>query len=365
MAGRYGRTRDTSGDYWPGFVDALATLVLVITLLMTLFVLAKYVQDQFASRLDTANQRLQEQIAQLSNLLSLEQQEKDSLSAEIAELRATLAARTNEAEALSAQLAGLEEPEADPVFGPSLATPLAEPDPEPDAVADLESRMTTLRTQLDEERQAKSAAEAQLALLNRQMSALRTQIASLQAALDAAEERDRENKATIADLGKRLNTALAQKVQELAKYRSEFFGRLRDVMADRDNIRVEGDRFVFQSEVLFGSGTAEINAEGKRQLRKLAAALRQLESDIPEELAWVLRIDGHTDDRPIRTTQYPSNWHLSAARAISVVEFLRNQGIDGEHLIAAGLGSFHPLDRGTSEDAYRRNRRIELKLTQR
>ncbi len=368
MAGRYSRTRDTSGDYWPGFVDALATLVLVITLLMTLFVLAKYVQDQFASRLDTANQRLQEQIAQLSNLLSLEQQEKETLSAQIAELRATLAERTIETETLSAQIAELQGPDAEPdVFGPSLVLPepAAEPGPEPGAIGALETRVTELRTQLDEERQAKSAAEAQLALLNRQLAALRTQIASLQAALDAAEERDRENKATIADLGKRLNTALAQKVQELAKYRSEFFGRLREVMADRDNIRIEGDRFVFQSEVLFGSGTAEINAEGKRQLRKLAAALRQLSSDIPDGLPWVLRVDGHTDARPIRTTQYPSNWHLSAARAISVVEFLRNQGVAGEHLLAAGLGAFHPLDQGQSEDAYRRNRRIELKLTQR
>ncbi len=370
MAGRYARTRDTSGDYWPGFVDALATLVLVITLLMTLFVLAKYVQDQFASRLDSANQRLQDQIAQLSNLLSLEQQDKEALNAELSELRATLAEREIAAAALAAELnmaRGAAEAVSrdDDTFGPLAAAPAPEEADTGTAVSDLEDRVGTLRTQLDEERQAKSAAEAQLALLNRQLEALRSQIASLEAALEASEARDRENKATIADLGRRLNTALAQKVQELAKYRSEFFGRLREVMADRENIRVDGDRFVFQSEVLFGSGTAEINAEGKRQMRKLAAALRQLSGEIPSEIDWVLRVDGHTDTRPIRTSQYPSNWHLSAARAISVVEFLRNQGVSGKHLVAAGFGEFNPIDNGTSEAAYRRNRRIELKLTQR
>ncbi len=357
MAARLGRTRDISGDYWPGFVDALATLVLVITLMMTIFIMAKQYQDRFASTLDTENERLQQEIANLVAELNLERSEKRGLAEELGELRATLVAQEEAAAlALAEAQAGTEDATADDLVGPQ---PVAGP------AADTDGEIGTLRSQLEEARQARSSADAELALLNRQIAALRAQIQSLQAALDASEERDQENRATIADLGNRLNTALAQKVQELAKYRSDFFGRLREIMADRENIRVEGDRFVFQSEVLFGTGTAEINAEGKRQLRKLAAALRQLEGEIPSELSWVLRVDGHTDARPIRTAQYPSNWHLSAARAISVVEFLRNQGVAGSRLLAAGLGEFHPLDRGETTEAYRRNRRIELKLTQR
>ncbi len=343
MAGRYSRARDTSGDYWPGFVDALATLVLVITLLMTLFMMAKFFQDQFVNQLDTANQRLQEQIAELTAALNLEQRENEELSLQVTELQSSL----DEAQA-----------EAAAFVGPLPPTPVADEDGEtPGLIA--------LQEELEEERRVSAAAQNQLQLLNRQIAALNRQIQSLQAALDAAEERDRENRVTIADLGKRLNTALARKVQELARYRSEFFGRLREIMADREDIKVVGDRFVFQSEVLFGSGTAEINAEGQRQLRKLAAAMRQLVTEIPSDVNWVLRVDGHTDSRPIRTAQYPSNWHLSSARAISVVEFLRNQGVPANRLLAAGFGEYQPIDDGQTEEAFRNNRRIELKLTER
>jgi chemotaxis protein MotB len=169
----------------------------------------------------------------------------------------------------------------------------------------------------------------------------------------------------IADLGKRLNAALASKVEELARYRSEFFGRLREVLGDRPDIRVVGDRFVFQSEVLFALGSADLSDNAKKQLLPVAQALKDISSKIPPDINWVLRVDGHTDKRPITTAQFPSNWELSTARAISVVRFFMDQGIPANRLVAAGFGEYQPIDTRDSEDAYRRNRRIELKLTER
>jgi chemotaxis protein MotB len=159
--------------------------------------------------------------------------------------------------------------------------------------------------------------------------------------------------------------ALASKVQELARYRSEFFGRLREVLGKRKDVRIVGDRFVFQSEVLFETGSAELGGAGQQQLGQLARALTEIAARIPKDLPWVLRVDGHTDRIPIHTPEFRSNWELSTARAISVVRFLIDQGIPADHLAATGFGEHQPLDPGLSEAALRRNRRIELKLTQR
>jgi chemotaxis protein MotB len=204
-----------------------------------------------------------------------------------------------------------------------------------------------------------------VALLNRQIAALREQLASLSVALDVMEAENEEKEVQIADLGRRLNAALATKVQELARFRSDFFGRLRELLGDRQDIRVVGDRFVFQSEVLFASGSAELEPEGRKQLSQLASALAEIAATIPEDIDWVLRVDGHTDRRPISTPEFPSNWELSTARAISVVKFLIIRGIGPNRLAATGFGQFQPLDTGSDEIAFRRNRRIELKLTQR
>ena len=208
-------------------------------------------------------------------------------------------------------------------------------------------------------------ATAQVALLNRQIAALRQQLATLSEALDVSEAENEANEVQIADLGRRLNAALATKVQELARFRSDFFGRLRELLGDRQDIRVVGDRFVFQSEVVFPSGSAELEPEGRVQLAQLAGALAEIATTIPEDIDWVLRVDGHTDRRPISTSEFPSNWELSTARAISVVKFLIVRGIEANRLAATGFGEFQPLDTGSDEIAFRRNRRIELKLTQR
>ena len=223
-----------------------------------------------------------------------------------------------------------------------------------------------MKGDLQSEQQVSQRALAQVELLNQQISALRRQIGALEDALDASEGRDRESQTKISDLGKRLNVALAQRVQELSRYRSDFFGRLREILAERSDIEVVGDRFVMPASVLFPSSSDEINASFESELDKLADAILELEGQIPPEIAWVIRVDGHTDKRPIQVaTRFRSNWELSAARAIAVVRYLIDRGVKPEHLVAAGFGEFQPLEAGDSEEAHARNRRIELKLTER
>ncbi len=334
--------RDRGVEYWPGFVDALSTLVLGIVFLLSVFVVVQFFLSQEVTGKDVALARLNAQIAQLTELLSMEKTGKSSLEETIATLRAGLAVAEGERDRFKGLYEGLGS-----------------------GAADAQGRAAALGNELDAEKRISSRALAQVELLNQQIAALRRQLAALEDALEASEKKDKEAQGRIADLGQRLNIALAQRVQELSRYRSEFFGRLRAILGNRPDIRVVGDRFVFQSEVLFDSGSAAIKPEGRGEIDKLAAALLELEKQIPAEIAWVLRIDGHTDVRPIASSQFPSNWELSSARAISVVQYLIARGVSPQHLVAAGFGEFQPVDAAGSEDAYRRNRRIELKLTER
>ncbi|MBN8971654.1 MAG: peptidoglycan -binding protein [Xanthobacteraceae bacterium] len=336
------RRTDSGFNYWPGFVDALSTLVLAIVFLLSVFLVVQFYLSQEVSGKDKALEQLNAKIAQLNELLSLEKVAQLNLSDELSQTRAGLA--TAEAERDRAK--GLYE---------GLAG----------AGNDAAGRANELNKALDSEKQVSSRALAQVEILNQQISALRRQLAALEAALDASEKRDKESQTRITDLGQRLNVALAQRVQELSRYRSEFFGRLRAILGNRPDIRVVGDRFVFQSEVFFDTGQAVLLPEGKAELDKLADALKDLDKKIPSEIAWVLRVDGHTDVRPINSPQFKSNWELSAARAISVVQYLASLGVPPQRLVAAGFGEFQPLDTGTTEEAYKRNRRIELKLTER
>ncbi|MGC1555292.1 MAG: peptidoglycan -binding protein, partial [Bradyrhizobium sp.] len=231
---------------------------------------------------------------------------------------------------------------------------------------DAASRAGELNKALDSEKQVSGRALAQIEVLNQQISALRRQLAALEEALQASEKRDQDSQGRIVDLGQRLNVALAQRVQELSRYRSEFFGRLRTILGNRPDVRIVGDRFVFQSEVFFDTGQAQLLPEGRAELDKVGAALIELDKQIPSEIAWVLRVDGHTDVRPITNSPlFKSNWELSSARAISVVQYLISLGVPAQRLVAAGFAEFQPLDTGNTEEAYRRNRRIELKLTER
>jgi chemotaxis protein MotB len=336
---RFGRD---DAYYWPGFVDAMAQLLLVITFLMSVFMITQFLLSREISGRDTVLTRLKAQIAELTQLLALEKSTKT-------ELETSLAALTDDLQTARADKSKLQ----------SLVDSFTLKE-NTDS-----SALTGLRGQLDSERKISSEAMARIELLNQQIAALRRQIAALNEALEAAEARDQDSKTQIADLGRRLNVALAQRVQELARYRSEFFGRLRQILSQRSDIRVVGDRFVFQSEVLFPKGSAEINPAGRPELDKLASAMRELETEIPKDLAWVLRVDGHTDTDPIQTSAFSSNWELSAARAIAVVKELIAQGVSPNRLVAAGFGEFQPIEQGDSEEIKTRNRRIELKLTER
>ena len=479
--GRSGQ-RGGSTDIWPGFVDALSTLLMVIIFLLVVFVLAQFFLSRQLEGRDAAMTRLETQIAALERELGLERDgaaelrrgmarlttdlrgaiaERDALADRFDELgaerdrlaeamalaadrelqleetlaalrlerdsfaeaadaarselaaaaatieadRATLEARLAELVQLRRDIEALEtvraELEAEVAAKADL---LAAAEADRDALAQslgavrderaaLEARLadeaertrlaqraleereirleellrsaTSLETALDEEGRAREAALAEVARLTRQINALSIQLAELDQILDAREREVEEQSALIADLGARLNLALAAQVEELSRFRSDFFGRLRQVLGDRDEVRIVGDRFVFQSEVLFGTGEAEVGAEGRRQLTRLAETLAEIALDIPDELPWVLQVDGHTDRRPISTARFPSNWELSAARAISVAQVLIDQGIPPDRVAARGFAEFQPLDPADTLEAYRRNRRIELKLTTR
>jgi chemotaxis protein MotB len=337
------RRSDSGMNYWPGFVDALSTLILGIIFLLTVFVVVQFFLQQEVAGKDTALNRLNAQIAQLTELLSLERTGKSDLQDQLAQLRASLSGAEAERDRLKGELAGAG-------LGASEA----------------QGRIGALTSQLEGEKRISARALAQVEVLNQQIAALRRQLAALEQALDASESKDKESQARIADLGQRLNVALAQRVQELTKYRSDFFGRLREILGNRPDIRVVGDRFVLQSELLFDVGKAELKPEARAEIDKIANALLEIAAKIPNDIAWVLRVDGHTDVRPTGTAgQFKSNWDLSAARAIAVVQYLISKGIPPQRLVAAGFGEFQPIDTGTTEEAYRRNRRIEFKLTER
>ncbi|MCP4327752.1 MAG: peptidoglycan -binding protein [Alphaproteobacteria bacterium] len=349
MSVRTARRQGRILDIWPGFVDALAALLIIIIFVLMVFMVAQFYLNETLSSRDTALERLNSRINELVDLLVVEQQTADDLRSTLTGLSADLQASETTKEDL---LAAIAEAESD----------LEDRDKN---IREIESSLEESGELLLAEQELSEKAKLEVVLLNRQLAALRRQLSRLEAALDVAESKAEEQKIEIADLGQRLNLALAARVEELAKYRSEFFGRLREVIGERDDIRIVGDRFVFQSEVLFPSGSAELEPEGKVQLARLANALVEIAAEIPDDLDWNLRIDGHTDTRPISTAAFPSNWELSQARALSVVRFLAEQGIDENRLVAAGFGEFHPLVDGDSAAALARNRRIELKFDQR
>ena len=336
------RARRPSIDIWPGFVDALAQLLMVIIFILLVFTAGQFFLSDALSGRDKALKELQQQVSQLSDLLSLERQTTADLRATAASLSAQLKATLAERDSLTAQVADWT----------AQARAAA-------------ARADKAEQTLGAEREASAAARSEVDQLTASIAALREQLAQISQALDASEAKAKEQQTQIAELGRRLNLALAGKVQELARYRSEFFGRLREIIGDRSDIRIVGDRFVFQSEVLFEQASADLGDGAKQQLDPVIAALKEISDKIPKDINWVLRVDGHTDRRPIKNAQFPSNWELSTARAISVVRYMVDQGIPPNHLAAAGFADTQPIDPAQTADAYRHNRRIELKLTDR
>jgi chemotaxis protein MotB len=336
------RTRRGEGmNYWPGFVDALSTLILSIIFLLTIFVVVQFYLQQEVQGKNSALERLNVQIGQLTDMLSMEKTGKANAEKQLGQLQASLTATQSDRDKYKSLYEGAA---AD--------------------TATAQSKVNDLSGQIQGEKDISAKALSQVDVLNQQIAALRQQLAALGTALDATNKKDVESQQRIADLGQKLNVALAQNVQELSRYRSDFFGKLRDILGNRPDMRIVGDRFVLQSEVFFDTGRADLKPEGRGDLDQVAAALVSLDTQIPADIPWVLRVDGHTDVRPI-TGQFKSNWDLSAARAISVVQYLITKGVKPSRLVAAGFGEFQPIDPGTTEDAYRRNRRIEFKLTER
>ena len=395
---RLGGARRPENDTWPGFVDALAPLLMVISFVRQVCVLiqvnlAYRVAGQDATMNDMraqivslgdllnlerkANDELKDELAGISSLLDATTKERDSLVTQLANATATLSLRDSEIRQLTAIQAQTEESleaarqtiaervaalEAIELTLAEAQAKLMESEVEiADAAARNVSSLSRI-SELDTKTAASQAADAQM---TNAVTALRLRIEELTSLLAEKEAQAARDKIAIASLGKSLNNALASRVQELQRFRSEFFGRLREVLRGRDDVRIVGDRFVFQSEVLFAQGAASLGPEGEEKLGQLAVALNQIAAEIPEDIDWILQVEGHTDDIPVRAGRFADNWDLSTERALSVVRFLAESGLPANRLAAAGYGEFQPLDDAGSDEARRRNRRIEMKLTQR
>ena len=425
MAGGSRRARRVI-DVWPGYVDILAALLILVIFVLLLFSLAQFLMTRLLDAQETELDVMYDRVVELTDLLGLEQErsaalqqqtvalgrrvgELDGLNTglrqDIALLEADNAAQRDEVERQLRLVGSLQE-DIDALrrlratlegeigrlaaeLGDStvqlgaardrslaLAAELADAQ-ERTLLAQREIDQRDIRIQalaalvdrrgeaLEAERALSADARAEVALLNDKLGHLTRQLDEIRAALDAAEREKAEQAAQIGDLGERLNVALAREVNRLRAYQSDFFGRLREALGDNPAIRVVGDRFVLPSELLFDSGSADLGAAGRAELAKLAGIVNDLSTRIPSEIDWILRIDGHTDRLPINNAQFTSNWELSTARAVSVVRYLVEQGIPPQRLSAAGFGEFHPVDPADTAEAYRRNRRIELKLTSR
>ena len=395
---RLGGARRPENYTWPGFVDALATLLMVIIFVLLVFVLiqvnlAYRVAGQDATMNDMraqivslgdllnlerkANDELKDELAGISSLLDATTKERDSLVTQLANATATLSLRDSEIRQLTAIQAQTEESleaarqtiaervaalEAIELTLAEAQAKLMESEVE---IADAAARNVSSLARISELETKNAASQAEVARMTNAVTALRLRIEELTSLLAEKEAQAARDKIAIASLGKSLNNALASRVQELQRFRSEFFGRLREVLRGRDDVRIVGDRFVFQSEVLFAQGAASLGPEGEEKLGQLAIALNQIAAEIPEDIDWILQVEGHTDDIPVRAGRFADNWDLSTERALSVVRFLAESGLPANRLAAAGYGEFQPLDDAGSDEARRRNRRIEMKLTQR
>jgi len=381
---RLGNTRRSENFTWPGFVDALATLLMVIIFVLMVFVLIQANLAYRVSGQDATLGEMRQQLASLSELLNIERRASADLAADLAQLQIQLETSETDRSTLAAQLAAVQA-----TLGTrnseltALSAKQAETEAALKAARDaLDERLRTLqmvegqlaltearnRTQqqtmrdLEAETTASKAEVAQMTLV---LAGLRQRIEELTSLLAEKDRQAEEDKVAIANLGKSLNNALASRVQELQQFRSEFFGRLRDVLKGRDDVQIVGDRFVFQSEVLFAPGQADIGPTGQDQLAQLAVALADIAAKIPDDINWVLQVDGHTDNLPVRAGRYTDNWDLSTERALSVVRFLVMQGVPAQRLAATGYGEFQPLASDDTAADRRLNRRIELKITQR
>lgn len=343
-------------NVWPGYVDALSALLMLVIFMLLVYVVSQLYLSQTLSDRDAQLASLNERLAEISTLLGLEQQETAELRQAMASLQATYSEVMAENDALKSEL----DEKRDIILAQSYDV-----EAQTLRLEDMEESIAAARAQLTEEEALSATQQAFIKRLSDRIEALQEQLGQISAALKLQTDLTAEKETELAELGQRLNTLLAERVSRLEQYQSEFFGRLREILADKENIRIVGDRFLLPSELLFASGSAELEEEGVEELNKLAALLLDVAEAIPEDIDWILRIDGHTDIIPINTPQFSSNWELSTARAVAVVRYLAEQGVPEDHMAAAGFGEFYPVAQGTSPEALRKNRRIELKLTDR
>ena len=357
------RRRRRAFDIWPGFVDALTSLIMVMIFVLLIFAVGQFVLSDTLAGKNKALDALNAQVAELARTLSLSEDQKRMLDARVAEISASLGATRAERDKLGAELSTANAQAA--MLGADVAA-LSELKKQLEAeITRLSSQLDSTQTDLVRQTELGNAASAQIELLNRQMAAIREQLVQLEAALGVARKDLAGKDARLADLGQRLNIALANRVGELERYRSEFFGKLREALGNRTDVEVVGDRFIVPTDILFESGSADLGAAAQDRLDSLAATVREVSAEIPSSIDWVLRIDGHTDKRPIHTERFPSNWELSTARAVAIVKYLVVQGIPAHRLSANGFGQFQPIDSADTPLAHAKNRRIELQLTNR
>ena len=347
------------------------------------FALAQFFLSEALSGRDDALSKLNRQVDELARMLDLERSANTELRLSVSQLSAQLQNSISDRESLTDRLSFMEsllksarqentdqleslraQASADQETIESQSRDLARLEADIAArearLAELTERAETAETSFLEQSEISRQAQDQVALLNLQLAALRNQLAALNEALEASEAKNEEQNVQIVNLGKRLNEALATKVQELARYRSEFFGRLRDVLGAQKGVRIVGDRFVFQSEVLFSKGAADIGEAGKNQLLQLARTLQEISRKIPADLDWVLRVDGHTDKDPIKTARFPSNWELSASRAAEVARKLVTAGFPPAQLSIEAFAQYRPKVPNDSRQGRATNRRIEI-----
>ena len=341
MIGSRRRSRSTT-NVWPGYVDALSALLRLVIFMLLVYVVSQLYLSQTLSDRDTQLARLNAQLNELSELLGLEE---------------------NRSEALENQLTSLQE-RNNSLVGQLEST--REQLMRQTAMADAQSeRLASMEESIDEKDDISAGQQAMILRLSNQIASLREQLRQIASALELQEQMTADKEQELEQVSRRLNTLLAERVNQLEQYQSEFFARLRDILAGNENVRIVGDRFLLPSELLFASASAELGEEGRQELDKLAKLLLDVSAKIPEDVDWILRIDGHTDVIPINTPRFPSNWELSTARAVAVVRYLAAQGVPERRMAAAGFGEFFPVAEGTSPEALQRNRRIELKLTDR
>ncbi|MFP3976536.1 peptidoglycan -binding protein [Marinobacter sp. KMM 10035] len=348
MIGSRRRSRSTT-NVWPGYVDALSALLMLVIFMLLIYVVSQLFLSQTLSDRNSELARLNQRLNEISQLLGLEQSKTNALEQQILTAQSNFSASQAENQDLQDRLAAARN---------RLMQQTA------DAEARAE-RLANMNQALDDKDELSVSQQNMILQLSNQIASLQNQLRQITAALKLQKEMAADKEGELENVSRRLNTLLAERVNELEQYQSEFFSRLRNILAANENIRVVGDRFLLPSELLFASGSANLGADGKRELDKLAEVLLDVVKTIPKDLDWILRIDGHTDLIPINTPQFPSNWELSTARAVAVVRYLANQGVPQNRMVAAGFGEFFPVAKGTAPEALQKNRRIEIKLTDR